>query len=158
MKQPDSAMSPEGSHFPSIVLEVGDSESMTQLKIDAKLWIEDMPEVSQFLFLFAVHLPELLQVQLVMLLSIDPPIATHPDQPRTTIQLWRGFGPLNSSREARMVWEADWTHAATPLYFLLSDIFRGEVPAAYGDNDRVFLAGAEFRQVIIKTSQTSVLG
>ena len=41
------------SHLPSIqVLEVGDSESLlTQLKIDAKLWLEHMVEVSQFLSL-----------------------------------------------------------------------------------------------------------
>jgi len=73
-----------------------------------------------------------------------------------TIQLWRGF-PLNhlprspaaQQREARMVWEADWTHTATPLYILLSDIFRGQVPAAYGNNDRVHLDTVAWRQAII---------
>jgi hypothetical protein len=48
-----------------------------------------------------------------------------------------------------MVWEADWTHAATPLYILLSDIFRGQVPAAYGNNDRVQLDTVSWRQAII---------
>jgi len=48
-----------------------------------------------------------------------------------------------------VVWEADWTQAATPMYILLSDIFRGEVPAAYGNNDRVYLDTVAWRQVII---------
>ncbi|KAF8740687.1 hypothetical protein AX14_007587 [Amanita brunnescens Koide BX004] len=48
-KQADSGIRPIASHLPSIVLEVGDSESLTQLKIDARFWLEHMPEVSQFL-------------------------------------------------------------------------------------------------------------
>jgi hypothetical protein len=48
-----------------------------------------------------------------------------------------------------MVWEADWTDAATPLYILLSDIFRGLAPTAYGNNDRVYLDTAAWRQAII---------
>jgi len=86
---------------------------------------------------------------------IDPPIASHPNLPRITIQLWRGFthNPLHSpaaqQREACMVWEADWTHTATPLYMLLSDIFREQVPAAYGNNDRVYLDTVAWRQAII---------
>jgi len=39
---------------------------------------------------------------------------------------------------ASMVWEADWTQAATPLYILLSDILQ-RTPAIYGNNDRVNL-------------------
>ena len=73
-----------------------------------------------------------------------------------TIQLWRGFSPNHpprsaaaQQREARMVWEADWTHSATPLYILLSDIFRGQAPAAYGNNDRVHLDTVARRQAII---------
>jgi hypothetical protein len=104
----------------------------------------------------ATHSPELPQVQLVILLSIDPPIAPHPNLPRLTIQLWQGFlpnpPPCSASarqRQGRMVWEADWTHAATPLYILLSDIFRGQVPAAYGNNDRVQLDTVSWRQAII---------
>jgi len=69
-KQADSAVRSVLSHLPSVVLEVGDSESLTHLKIDAKLWLEHMPEV-----------------QLVILLSIDPPIAAHPNLPRIIIQL-----------------------------------------------------------------------
>ena len=45
-KQADSAVRSDLSHLPSVVLEVGDSESLTQLKIDAKLWLEHIPEVS----------------------------------------------------------------------------------------------------------------
>ena len=51
-----------------------------------------------------------------------------------------------------MVWEADWTHSATPLYILFSDIFRGPAPAAYGDNDRVHLNAVAWRQAIIDSS------
>jgi hypothetical protein len=50
-----------------------------------------------------------------------------------------------------MVWEADWTHGATPFYILLSDIFRGQVHAAYGNNDRVHLDIVAWRQAIIDT-------
>lgn len=51
MKEADAGVRPtlSGSRLPSIVLEVGDSESITQLKIDAKLWIEHTQEVSLFL-------------------------------------------------------------------------------------------------------------
>ena len=48
-----------------------------------------------------------------------------------------------------MVWEADWTHSATPLYILLSDIFRGQAPAAYGNNVRVRLDTVAWGQAII---------
>ena len=48
-----------------------------------------------------------------------------------------------------MVWEANWTQAATPLYILLADIFRGQVPAAYGNHDCVHLNTVAWRQDII---------
>jgi len=51
-----------------------------------------------------------------------------------------------------MVWEADWTHDTTPFYILLSDIFRGQVPAAYVKNDRVHLDIVAWRQALIDTS------
>jgi len=46
-KQADACILPDQSDYPSIVLEVGDSECLGQLKIDAKLWIEHVPEVCQ---------------------------------------------------------------------------------------------------------------
>jgi hypothetical protein len=51
MKEADAGVRPtlSPSRLPSVVLEVGDSESLTQLKIDAKLWIEHTQEVSLFL-------------------------------------------------------------------------------------------------------------
>ncbi|KAF8349843.1 hypothetical protein F5887DRAFT_942629 [Amanita rubescens] len=135
-KQPDAGIWPAQSRLPSIVLEVGDSASLTQLNIDARLWLEDMPEV-----------------QLVILLLIDIPIAPHPNIPRIIIQLWRGHSlPAAQKRQAHMVWEADWTHSATPLYILFSDIFRGSVPATYGNNDRVHLDTVAWRQAIIDSS------
>jgi hypothetical protein len=50
-KQADSGVEPDPnpSGRPSIVLEAGSSESLTQLKIDMRLWLEHVPEVSQFL-------------------------------------------------------------------------------------------------------------
>jgi hypothetical protein len=108
----------------------------------------------------AMHSQKHDQVQLVILVSIDPPVAPYPNLPRITIQLWKGFppcwplcSPTGRQREARMVWEANWTHAATPLYILLSDIFRGQVPAAYGNNDHVHLNTADWRQAIIEAWQ-----
>jgi hypothetical protein len=52
-----------------------------------------------------------------------------------------------------MVWEADWTQAATPLYILLSDIFRGQVPADYGNHDHVDLDTVAWQQAIIDSWQ-----
>ena len=43
-KQPDAGIGPAPGH-PSVVLEVGDSESLAQLKIDAQLWLELRQEV-----------------------------------------------------------------------------------------------------------------
>ena len=48
-----------------------------------------------------------------------------------------------------MVWEADWTQNATLFYLLLSDIFRGQVPVAYGNNDLVHLDTVAWQQAII---------
>jgi hypothetical protein len=47
-----------------------------------------------------------------------------------------------------MVWEADWMHTATPLYMLLSNIFRGLAPTAYGNNDRMHLDTVAWWQAI----------
>jgi len=40
MKEPDSGIRPMTSSSPTVVLEVGDLESLRQLRIDAKLWLE----------------------------------------------------------------------------------------------------------------------
>ena len=42
--QADAAIRPAPGN-PTVVLEVGDSESLTQLNIDAKLWLEHIPGV-----------------------------------------------------------------------------------------------------------------
>lgn len=46
-KQADAGIEPDFNppQLPSIVVEVGNSESLTQLKIDAKLWLEHSAEV-----------------------------------------------------------------------------------------------------------------
>lgn len=49
-----------------------------------------------------------------------------------------------------MVRDVAWTHAVTPLYILFSDIFKGQVPAARGINDRVHLDTVAWRQAIIE--------
>ena len=90
-------------------------------------------------------------MQLVILLSIDPPAPAHPT-PKISIELWRGV-PLGlqdaPTRIAQMVWEADWTHHTGQFYILLADIFRGQVPPDYGVNDRILLNPAAWRQAII---------
>ena len=121
-----------------------------------RLWIEHTVEVSHF-YSFCHLFQELLQVQLGILLSIDPPVQPNPNIPRITIELWRGFDavhpqhtPEHGMRQGRGVWQADWTVAASPLYVLLSDIFRGQIgiPAAY-NGDRIFLDTIHWRQTII---------
>lgn len=101
-------------------------------------------------YLVSNHSQGILQVQLVVLISID--------RPHTMIELWRGFTPslppsaqAARQREARMVWNRDWTNGATQFYIPLPDIFRGAVPAAYGNNDRVYLNSVYLRQSIIDT-------
>ncbi|KIJ99066.1 hypothetical protein K443DRAFT_180374 [Laccaria amethystina LaAM-08-1] len=141
--QGDAAFRPSNSNSenPSVILEVGCSESLRQLKIDAKLWIEHLPEV-----------------QLVIILSIDPPAPDYPNLPRITIELWRGVAPSRPlrgdharTRNGQMVWHADWTQQAGPLYILLADLFRGQVPQQYGvNNDRIVLDSAGWREAIIK--------
>ena len=49
MKQADGGIRSTASNRPGVVLEVGVSEGMGQLKVDAKRWLEHMAEVSQFL-------------------------------------------------------------------------------------------------------------
>jgi hypothetical protein len=101
---------------------------------------------------------EFLQVQVVILISIDPPIAPNPNL-RITVQLWRGYDPARSvrqqsaaqRREARLAWQTDWTNAATPMYLELADIFidQASVPAYYGNNTRVALNTTDWRLDII---------
>jgi hypothetical protein len=149
MKEPDSGVRPMTSLLPTVILEVGDSDSLTQLRIDAKLWLESeymhgVTTLSEFLF--PAH--KVLQVQLVILLSLTCP--------NITIELWRAFPPVNPPRSpkacqrvARMVWKADWTNNATPLYILLSDIFGGQAPPPeYGNIDRVDLDTVAWRQIV----------
>ena len=49
-KQADAAIGPAPGK-PSVVLEVGDSESLTQLENDARRWLEHIPEVTEFVVL-----------------------------------------------------------------------------------------------------------
>ena len=123
------------------MLEVGNSESLTQLRIDAKFWLEDF--VNSFRYLL-----EPFQVQLMMLILIDPPTLTH-HTPKIIIQLWQGID-VAQQRQARMVWEGDWTDSASPMYVLLSDISGDQVPGEYGNNDRVWLDTVAWRRKVLK--------
>ena len=156
-KQADAGIGPVPGKA-SIVLEVGDSESMTQLKIDALLWLEQIPEVcldSLLSFLFSCFVYSLCcQVQLVFLILVDPPRLAHPTTPRITVQLWKGrttcAGSTTHERDAYMVLEADWSLNATPVYVLLTDVFGAHpVHAAYGNNDCAVLDTAWLRDTII---------
>lgn len=162
-KQADAGIGPAPGN-PSVVLEVGDSESLTQLEIDARLWLERIPEVcldSLLSSLFSCFVYSLrCQVQLVFLISIDPPRPAHPTTPRITVQLWKGravtrppcAGSTTRQREAYMVLEADWSLNATPVYVLLADVFGAHpVHAAYGNNDRAVLDTAWLRDTIIRS-------
>jgi hypothetical protein len=164
-KQADAAIGPVPGK-PSVLLEVGDSESLTQLKIDALLWLECIPEVclgSLLSSLFSCFVNSLCyQVQLVFLISIDPPCLAHPTTPRITLQLWKGRattqpahgGSTVCQREAYMVLEADWSLTATPVYVLLTDVFGAHpVHVAYGNNDRAVLDTAWLRDMIIHSYQ-----
>ena len=46
-KEADACIRPEQSCYPSVILEVGSSESLSQVEVDAQLWIEHVPEVRQ---------------------------------------------------------------------------------------------------------------
>lgn len=162
-KQADAGIGPAPGN-PSVVLEVGDSESLALLKIDAQLWLELRPEVclhSLLNSLFCCSVYSLgCQVQLVFLISIDPPRPAHPTTPRITVQLWKARAATRPpracaaarQREAYMVLEADWSLNATPVYVLLTDIFGAHpVHAAYGNNDRAVLDTAWLRDLIIRS-------
>jgi hypothetical protein len=40
IKEPDTGVRPIASPLPTVVLEIGDSETLTQLRVDARLWLE----------------------------------------------------------------------------------------------------------------------
>src|SRR5258708_1477959 len=123
MKEPDTGIRPMTSSIPTVVLEIGDSESLTQLRIDAKFWLE-----SEYMHGVTTSSESLFpQVRLVIILSLT--------RPNIAIELWRGFNLVNPAhsqaahqRIARKVWQADWTNNATSLYILLSDVFGGQAP------------------------------
>jgi len=139
-KQLDLGVGRAGSSCPTVALEVGNSKSLAQLKIDAKFWLEGPPQVCQLLPSFCRHhlTRTHFQVRLFIIVLIEAP--TPPlDQniAKIIIQLWRAAGVDGQRHSASMVWEDDWSHAASPLYILLSDIFGDLVPKEYGENDRV---------------------
>ena len=94
-------------------------------------------------------------MELVVLLSISKSLAElDTPSPIITIELWKALPPQPMAearkREAHKVWSADWTNDATPLYILLSDIFKGQVSPEYSDKtDRIYLNTVAFRQHIL---------
>ena len=93
-----------------------------------------------------------LQVQLVVLLLIDPPLPPHPTLP-TSKGLIANVETLSlcgtSAAKGCPDGQADWTNNATPLYVPHSDVFGQRVPTAYGDVDRFNLNTADLRDAII---------
>lgn len=73
-KQADAGVRPTTSHLPSIVLKVGDSESLAQLKIDSRLWLEHMHEVSQFLPLLLLTHQNLFRYSWSFFFQLIPPL------------------------------------------------------------------------------------
>ena len=95
------------------------------------------------------------QVQLVVIICIDPPLPQS-NLPQITIQHWKSFPPSKpahgcdaQTKEARMVWQADWTNGVTPGYYvLLSDVFLpGTIPVVYGNAVQVTFQPAELGQL-----------
>jgi hypothetical protein len=95
------------------------------------------------------------QVQLVVIISIDPPLPQS-NLPRITIQHWKPFPPSRPVRslhartkEARMVWQADWTNGVTPGYYIpLADIFLPRaIPAVYGNATQAVFQHADLVQL-----------
>jgi len=80
------------------------------------------------------------QVQLVVIICIDPPLPQS-NLPLITIQHWKPSPPSRPvhgqnalRKEARMVWQADWTNGVTPGYYvLLTDVFPDTIPLVYGN-------------------------
>lgn len=102
------------------------------------------------------------QVQLVVIICIDPPLAPHLNLPQITIQHWKSVipdqvpraGSLARQKVGQMVWQADWTHGVTPNYYVpLADIFLpGAIPAIYGATTQAFFDAVDltlWRQEVI---------
>ena len=154
-KQPDGGVRPTGSNDPSVVLEVGSSESLGQLRHDAQLWLERTNYVrSPALFSPPTH--RFLQVNLVVLICIDPPLPPS-TTPKITFQLWRPVPSIRPPRHgsnarqrvAQVVQNDDWTLNETPVQILLPEIFGVQIPAAYGGHTHVDINTQRLRQKII---------
>ena len=77
---------------------------------------------------------------MVIIISIDSPIAPNLQTPRITIEHWKSEPPkrpqLARRKVASKVWVADWTLAASVNYYvLLADIFGSSpIPPIFGAN------------------------
>jgi hypothetical protein len=111
--------------------------------------------LDNFILRDCCYLKGCFQVQLVVIICIDPP---HPQSnlPRITIQHWKSFPPSRptcghnaQTKEAQMVWQADWTNGVTPGYYvLLSDVFLpGTIPVVYGHAVQVAFQPRELGQL-----------
>jgi hypothetical protein len=163
-KEPDSCIVPHGSKSPSIIVEAGSSETLARLRNDAERWLEsERLHVSQFYLTHCYFLRDKYpQVQMVIIISIDPPIAPNLNIPRITIEHWKTRPPLRPQRPgtaarwkvAFRAWHADWTLAVSANYYiLLADMFGSTpIPAVYGAHTRLTFSPADvagWRQGII---------
>jgi hypothetical protein len=104
-----------------------------------------------------------MQVRMVIIVSIDPPIAPNLNTPRITVEHWKLQPPPPPppphsagyhTRVASVVWDADWTLAVSPNYSIpLADIFGPTpIPAIYGGNTHLTFDTAliaKWRQMMI---------
>ena len=154
---------PDGALSPSVAIEVGCSETLTQLRGDARRWLEStLLDVS---FIQGFKLPAILtvfQVKLVIIISIDPPIPPTLQTPNITIEHWKSAPSPNQhdlrtpspcTKIASRVWSANWTAATSNYSLLLADVFGlSPIPLIFGANTQLNLTNAEvtaWRQSIV---------
>jgi hypothetical protein len=90
-KEPDAqiCLTGRGPKDPTLVLEVGYSESMSDLRLDARHWLSRTPPVRLSVRLAQMSLVNLIliQVLLVVLIDIKKPCTT--GMPTVTVEHWR---------------------------------------------------------------------
>ena len=161
-------MDSDGALSPSVVIEVGCSETIAELRCDVTRWLESMLLDVSFIPGFKLSaILTVFQVKLVIIISIDPPIPPAL-LPNITIEHWKSAPFLNQHdlrtppaplKVASRVWSADWTAATTNYSLLLADVFGSSpIPPMYGANTHFNFTNGEvtaWRQNIIDAWQAA---
>jgi hypothetical protein len=160
-KEPDDCIVPSGYDTPTLVFEIGSSESLGDLRLDAKQWLETPNFIVRHSCLLSFSNNFSTQVQLVIILSIDNPAPVDPTTPRIKIEHWRSVpasysqcSPQACARIAQKDWEADWTQNVSQSYSVqLADVFGpAPIPAIFSPATQVNLFAEDlvlWRQSII---------